>query len=75
MLCELKNPDFTKSYEERQKLKGKDFKFWWNIEHQYPYILPVEQQKRIWCNPFYLPNFLTFWIICIEKSGDEKVNV
>jgi hypothetical protein len=72
-MYELKNPDFTKTEQQRDYIRDHlGWELWWKVEHQYPYVLLAKQQKRIWCNPFYLTVFSIFWIVCVEKSKEKS---
>jgi hypothetical protein len=72
-MYELKNPDHSKTKEERDAIRAKgDFSFWWKVEHQYPYILPANRVKRVWCNPFYLKYWSRYWNIYALKNCEKE---
>jgi len=72
-MIELKNPDWTKSFEEREKIKRVgSWELWWSVEHQYPYQLPLKPSRRVWVNPFYLLYFTVFWINCVEETSNGE---
>ena len=74
-MFELKNPDWTKTPTEREKLRKnlKDWKLWWNVEHQYPYQNRMKPIRRRWLNPFYCRFFKEIFVvnqISLFPSGD-----
>ena len=75
MLIELKNPDWTKTPEERDAYRGshsiEGWRRWWNIEHQYPYQSGLKPVRRKWLNPFYCPFFYRIFVPAKER-GKQK---
>lgn len=73
MMFDPKNPDWTKTYKEREKLREFDFNLWWNVEHQYPYQHRLKPIRRKWLNPFYCQMFAVFWLsVRIKETEKQK---
>lgn len=72
VMFEPGNPDWTKTPEERDRLRSKDFNLWWKVEHQYPHQSGIKPIRRRWLNPFYSVMFSCFWDR-VQKQLEEKI--
>lgn len=72
-MLELKNPDWTKTEEEKQRIwDSGDFDRFFRVEHQYPYQSRLRPIRRKWLNPFYVAGWKNFWLDCSKQSNSDK---